>query len=273
MHRRATALGMPRITASHGGLAKVESRAACRQPHRPHRARSVGRPRADRYTGRFTSPDLSGQEKNPYLWLPVAILVISTAAATGTASVNRLPVQNGGEDFLCLFIEPYCDVFWLKPGDEFTVVPADEVSDPQFTVVAVKHRLVVWIFEGGDPAKVIVDTRSSIARELSCRRATSGQLAGAHIDARVPGLCLPDNPDKSRPDVQEPWTSARGCPGLPTLGGSCAQRPGTAPVAYPPTSCSGPGELRAVRESVQLHTGMMSRSAASARVTHCAMPS
>ncbi|MFJ2074374.1 hypothetical protein ACIOGW_04185 [Streptomyces anulatus] len=45
----------------------------------------------------------------------------------------------------------------MKPGDEFTVVPADEVSDPQFTVVAVKHRLVVWIFEGGDPAKVIVD--------------------------------------------------------------------------------------------------------------------
>ncbi|MER8197692.1 hypothetical protein ACFRMO_33655 [Streptomyces anulatus] len=71
--------------------------------------------------------------------------------------MNRLPVQNGGEDLLCLFIEPYCDVFWLKPGDEFTVVPADEVSDPQFTVVAVKHRLVVWIFEGGDPAKVIVD--------------------------------------------------------------------------------------------------------------------
>ncbi|MFF7177524.1 hypothetical protein [Streptomyces sp. NPDC008121] len=71
--------------------------------------------------------------------------------------MNRLTVQNGGEDFLCLFIEPYCDVFWLQPGDEFTVVPADEVSDAQFTVDVVKHRLVVWIFEGGDPAKVIVD--------------------------------------------------------------------------------------------------------------------
>ncbi|MFJ8980343.1 hypothetical protein [Streptomyces sp. NPDC102282] len=71
--------------------------------------------------------------------------------------MNRLPVQNGGKDVLCLFIEPYCDTFWLQPGDEFTVVPADAVSDPQFTVVAVEHRLVVWIFEGGDPAKVIVD--------------------------------------------------------------------------------------------------------------------
>ncbi|MET4924298.1 hypothetical protein P3L51_18390 [Streptomyces sp. PSRA5] len=71
--------------------------------------------------------------------------------------MNRLPVQNGGEDFLCLFVEPYGDVYWLKPGDEFTVVPADGVSDPRFEVVAVKHRLIVWIFEGGDPAKVIVD--------------------------------------------------------------------------------------------------------------------
>ncbi|MEU5327756.1 hypothetical protein [Streptomyces parvus] len=82
---------------------------------------------------------------------------LSSTTATGTASVNRLPVQNGGEDFLCLFIEPYCDVFWLKPGDEFTVVPSDDVPDPQFTVMVVKHRLVVWIFEGGNPAKVVVD--------------------------------------------------------------------------------------------------------------------
>ncbi|MFB8139269.1 hypothetical protein [Streptomyces parvus] len=71
--------------------------------------------------------------------------------------MNRLPVRNGGEDFLCLFIEPYCDVFWLKPGDEVTVVPADGTLDPQFSVVVVKHRLVVWIFEGGDPARVVVD--------------------------------------------------------------------------------------------------------------------
>lgn len=168
--------------------------------------------------------------------------------------MNRLPVQNGGEDFLCLFIEPYCDVFWLKPGDEFTVVPADEVSDPQFTVVAVKHRLVVWIFEGGDPAKVIVDTRSSIARELSCRRATSGLLAGAHTDARVRELCLPDNPDKSRPDIQEPWTTARGCPGLPTLGDPAHNAQARRRLrTRRPAAAGQPGS--ALRESVQLHTG------------------
>ncbi|WP_408992726.1 hypothetical protein [Streptomyces sp. 1268] len=51
-------------------------------------------------------------------------------------------MQNGGGDFLCLFIEPYGDVLWLKPGDEMTVVPADGALDPRFSVVAVKHRLV-----------------------------------------------------------------------------------------------------------------------------------
>ncbi|MFJ6886801.1 hypothetical protein ACIQRC_18470 [Streptomyces californicus] len=76
---------------------------------------------------------------------------------TGAASVNRLPVRNGGDDVLCLFLEPYGDVFWLKPGDEFTVLPGEGVPDPQFTVEMVKHRLIVWVFEGGDPAKVVVD--------------------------------------------------------------------------------------------------------------------
>ncbi|MET8574113.1 hypothetical protein [Streptomyces sp. NPDC005012] len=71
--------------------------------------------------------------------------------------MNRLPVHNGGDDFVCLFVEPYCEIFWLKPGDEFTVVPGDGVPDPRFTVVTVKHRLVVWTNEGGDPAKVITD--------------------------------------------------------------------------------------------------------------------
>ncbi|MFI1094353.1 hypothetical protein [Streptomyces sp. NPDC020917] len=66
-------------------------------------------------------------------------------------------MQNGGEDYLCLFVEPCCDVFWLRPGDEFTVVPAASVPDPQFTLVVIKHRLVVWIYEEGDPTRVITD--------------------------------------------------------------------------------------------------------------------
>ncbi|WP_223858217.1 hypothetical protein [Streptomyces sp. JV180] len=48
--------------------------------------------------------------------------------------MNGLPVRNGGDGFLCLFLEPYGDVFWLKPGDEFTVLPGEGVPDPQFTV-------------------------------------------------------------------------------------------------------------------------------------------
>ncbi|WAZ26221.1 hypothetical protein STRCI_007775 [Streptomyces cinnabarinus] len=71
--------------------------------------------------------------------------------------MNRLPVRNGGEDDVCLFIEPYGEDFWLRPGDEFTVVPADGARDPQFTVVSTTDCLVVWIYEGGDPERVIVD--------------------------------------------------------------------------------------------------------------------
>ncbi|MFB8243280.1 hypothetical protein ACFC58_42775 [Kitasatospora purpeofusca] len=84
--------------------------------------------------------------------------------------MNRLPVQNGGEDLVRLFTEPYGEDFWLKPGDEFTVVPAGDTSDPQFTVVAANDRLVVWIFEGGDPEKVVVDYTviDSTGTELEC---------------------------------------------------------------------------------------------------------
>ncbi|MFD0732462.1 hypothetical protein [Planotetraspora mira] len=71
--------------------------------------------------------------------------------------VNRLTVQSGSEDLVCLFIEPYGENFWLKPGDKFTVVPAEDTSDPQFTVVAATDHMVVWIYESGDPEKVIVD--------------------------------------------------------------------------------------------------------------------
>ncbi|CAM5245199.1 hypothetical protein SMICM304S_00984 [Streptomyces microflavus] len=129
--------------------------------------------------------------------------------------MNRLPVQNGGEDLLCLFIEPYCDVFWLKPGDEFTVVPADEVSDPQFTVVAVEHRLVVWIFEGGDPAKVIVDYTviDSNGTELPDGY-RSALLAGAHTDARPTdlkhGLSLGRTPEMAKQPWRWPLTKRSG---------------------------------------------------------------
>ncbi|MFD8597503.1 hypothetical protein ACFV1L_21115 [Kitasatospora sp. NPDC059646] len=84
--------------------------------------------------------------------------------------MNRLPVQNGGEDLVCLFIEPYGEDFWLKPGDEFTVVPTDDAPDPQFTVVSAPDRLVVWIFEGGNPMNVIADYTvvDSNGSELEC---------------------------------------------------------------------------------------------------------
>ena len=104
-------------------------------------------------------------------------------AAAGTASVNSLPVQNSAGDFLCLFIEPYGDVFWLKPDDEVTAVPADGALDPRFSAVTVKHRLIVWTFEGSDPAKVISDCTIVDSNRTELPEGHQGPLARACTDA------------------------------------------------------------------------------------------
>ncbi|MFI6650460.1 hypothetical protein ACIBI8_22945 [Streptomyces sp. NPDC050529] len=63
----------------------------------------------------------------------------------------------------------------MKPGDVFTVVPGEGAWDPQFTLIATTDHLVVWIFEGGDPDKVVVDYAiiDSNGIEVECGRQPS----------------------------------------------------------------------------------------------------
>ena len=70
---------------------------------------------------------------------------------------NRLPVQNAGENLVSLFIEPYGEDFWLKPGETIIVTPAVDGIDVQFSVVVAADHITVWLYEDGDPYKVIVD--------------------------------------------------------------------------------------------------------------------
>ncbi|MFJ5220404.1 hypothetical protein ACIP98_37675 [Streptomyces sp. NPDC088354] len=70
---------------------------------------------------------------------------------------NRLPVQNRGDRDVCLFIEPYGEDFWMKPGDSFTVVPIREQSNVEFSVVVAADLLTVWLYEDGDPYNAILD--------------------------------------------------------------------------------------------------------------------
>ncbi|MBO2461263.1 hypothetical protein [Actinomadura violacea] len=71
--------------------------------------------------------------------------------------MNRLPVENTGDRLLCLSVEPYAEDFWLRPGESLAVMPSADDTDPQFAVYAQPNHLSVWIYESGDPTKVLMD--------------------------------------------------------------------------------------------------------------------
>ncbi|PBC98905.1 hypothetical protein BX281_6996 [Streptomyces sp. Ag82_O1-15] len=46
---------------------------------------------------------------------------------------SKLPVENVGDTDVCLFVEPYGEDYWLKPGDAFEVTPLSD-ANVQFSV-------------------------------------------------------------------------------------------------------------------------------------------
>ncbi|WP_308315132.1 hypothetical protein [Streptomyces sp. C3-3] len=70
---------------------------------------------------------------------------------------SRLPVENAGDSDLWLFIEPYGEDYWLKPGEVFTVAPEAEGIDVWFSTVVCQEGITVWLYEDGDPAKVVLE--------------------------------------------------------------------------------------------------------------------
>ncbi|MFE7484492.1 hypothetical protein [Streptomyces sp. NPDC057552] len=70
---------------------------------------------------------------------------------------SRLPVENAGVGDLWLFVEPYGEDYWLKPGEVFTVAPEVEGIDVWFSTAISQEGITVWLYEDGDPAKVVLE--------------------------------------------------------------------------------------------------------------------
>ncbi|MFD4246829.1 hypothetical protein ACFWP3_35360 [Streptomyces sp. NPDC058525] len=68
-----------------------------------------------------------------------------------------MPVENRGNTELCLFLEPYCEDYWMKPGEVITVRSEAEGVDVWFHTGVSKGCVTVWLYEDGDPYKIVVD--------------------------------------------------------------------------------------------------------------------
>ncbi len=68
-----------------------------------------------------------------------------------------MPVRNNGDSDLCLFIEPLGEDFWLKPGEAFTVGARCDGMDVWFDATLWKGGISVWLYEDGNPTKVVLD--------------------------------------------------------------------------------------------------------------------
>ncbi|MFF3654661.1 hypothetical protein [Streptomyces olivochromogenes] len=72
---------------------------------------------------------------------------------------GSLPVENAGSVPLCLFVEPYGEDFWLEPGEVVTVSPISDGTDVQFAVTVAAELMSVWLFENGDPNRVVSESQ------------------------------------------------------------------------------------------------------------------
>ncbi|AZM88312.1 hypothetical protein [Streptomyces sp. W1SF4] len=70
---------------------------------------------------------------------------------------SKLPVENVGKSDFCLFVEPYGEDYYLKPGEVFTVAPADEGIDVWFTTLVWEGGITVWLYEDGDPTRIVFE--------------------------------------------------------------------------------------------------------------------
>ncbi|MCX4546177.1 hypothetical protein [Streptomyces sp. NBC_01565] len=70
---------------------------------------------------------------------------------------SSMPVENGGDIDLCLFVEPWCDDYWMKPGETLTLRSEAEGIDVWFHTSISKGCVTVWLYEDGDGRKLVLD--------------------------------------------------------------------------------------------------------------------
>ncbi|MEU9709894.1 hypothetical protein AB0E21_15010 [Streptomyces sp. NPDC047967] len=108
---------------------------------------------------------------------------------------GSLPVENAGNVPLCLFIEPSGEDFWLEPGEAVTVSPMSDRIDAQFAVSVAAELVSVWLYEDGDPNKVISDSQvidaSGIPLECGHQR-HDRRIPGPFLQSGVKPAASPD---------------------------------------------------------------------------------
>ncbi|MEU2494626.1 hypothetical protein [Streptomyces sp. NPDC007883] len=90
-------------------------------------------------------------------------------------------MENVGDGDLWLFIEPYGEDYWLKPGEVFTVTPEVEGIDVWFSTAVCQEGITVWLYENGDPAKVVLEYTVTDAdgKQLECGHQRPRKPAGS----------------------------------------------------------------------------------------------
>ncbi|MFI6154437.1 hypothetical protein ACIBCA_17330 [Kitasatospora sp. NPDC051170] len=68
-----------------------------------------------------------------------------------------MPVTNHGTRDLCLFIEPICEDYWLKPDETLVLRSEAKDADVWFETYVKDGCISVWLYENGDPYKVLTD--------------------------------------------------------------------------------------------------------------------
>ncbi|MFD7865300.1 hypothetical protein [Streptomyces sp. NPDC057682] len=68
-----------------------------------------------------------------------------------------MPIENNTGTVLCLFLEPYCEDFWMKPGEKLTVRSEAPGIDVWFDTYISKGCITVWLYEDGDGYKIVSD--------------------------------------------------------------------------------------------------------------------
>lgn len=70
---------------------------------------------------------------------------------------SSFPVGNQGNTELCLFIESLCEDYWMRPGERLVVRSEAEGIDVWFDTYVSKGCVTVWLYEDGDPHRIVLD--------------------------------------------------------------------------------------------------------------------
>lgn len=64
--------------------------------------------------------------------------------------MSKTNVSNETESVLCLWVEPWGTDYWMRPGEELTVVTEAPSEESPFNIVVHGQGITVWVNSGND---------------------------------------------------------------------------------------------------------------------------